>query len=75
MALQLFYVTNLVKNSNLNNQSHLLLKREFKYGANLELNECLKVIRLMSHKVIIKHQIDTNSHSVIYSTRNFQLMV
>lgn len=67
MALRLFYVTNLVKNSNLNNQSHLSIKKGV-----LNMAQTLaqtKQISQSHHKT----PDDTNSHSVIYSTQNLDL--
>ncbi len=67
MALRLFYVTNLVKNSNLNNQSHLSIKKGV-----LNMAQTLAQTKQISQshtfdvsKVIIKHQM-IQTHILLY---------
>ena len=75
MALRLFYVTNLVKNSNLNNQSHLSIKKGVLNMAQT-LAQTKQISQSHTFDVSQSHHKtpdDTNSHSVIYSTQNLDL--
>lgn len=75
MALRLFYVTNLVKNSNLNKLSHLSIKKGV-LNMTQTLAQTKQISQSHAFEVSKSHDTkpnDTSTHSVIYSTQNLDL--